>query len=1028
MNFTDESLMPEKIDFDLEVERKSRYMFASDLVKNKKVLNVTCGKGCGTELLALAAKQVFEVNISKEEVSYAKSNYSAKNVDFLVAAVKKLPFENDFFDVAVSFEILEHLDEQKQEKFLSEVKRTLKKDGVFVISMPNKEVCQNKSDSLHHVSKISFDSLKNILKRQFENVKLFGQKFEVTNIIFDDNVKNVRFEGAMNPRNCDYIIALCSEKKLPESLSNVVSIGSENKHKNLKNWTFENYECNEKYDDTIKNLLRQNKKLKEEIVALDNENDKLEKDLTLEKIKSKEIKDELKRVYNSRGHKMLEKLYKLEGLIVPPGSRRRFILKLFIKIICNPVKYLKKLTPNNIKNVFLMISRGNIYSLSEKIGLTYEEKGSFVFEPVDLNRTKFEKLTLPKCNEPLVSIIIPVYNQFHYTYNCIKSIINHTRGIKYEVILADDVSTDKTKEIESIIENLKVIHNKKNLGFLLNCNNAAKFAKGKYIHFLNNDTSVQRGWLTNLLNLIESDEKIGMVGSKLVYPDGLLQEAGGIFWNDASAWNYGRGKSPMSAEFNYVKEVDYISGASILLPTALWNEIGGFDERFAPAYYEDSDLAFEVRKHGYKVVYQPESVVVHFEGKSNGTNTSNGIKAYQIENKSKFYEKWKDILAENHFENGKNVFLARDRSKNKKCILFVDHYVPTFDKDAGSRAAYQHLKLMAELGYNIKFIGDNFLKYEKYTKALEDIGIEILYGQKYAIGWKAWIKENAQYIDTVVLSRPHISKKYIDFIRQNTTAKIVYYVHDLHFLRELREYELTKNPKLKASSDYWKKVELDLMKKSDVVVTFSSDEKKIIDEYFTGSKAVVVPIFIFNKFNYKPINLFGKKDILFVGGFNHKPNEDGVLWFVKKIWPSILKEIPDCKFIVAGSNPTEKIRSLESENIVVTGFVADDVLDEYYRQCRVCVIPLRFGAGVKGKTIEAIYKKIPIISTPIGVEGLYDIESYIDATEEPNEFAKKVIDYYKNDDLAEKTVSKYHEYLSKYFSDEYTKKVFKNIF
>lgn len=112
-----------------------------------------------------------------------------------------------------------------------------------------------------------------------------------------------------------------------------------------------------------------------------------------------------------------------------------------------------------------------------------EEKGSFVFDPVDLNKTEFEKLTLPKCDEPLVSIIIPVYNQFHYTYNCIKSIINHTRGIKYEVILADDVSTDKTSEIETVIENLRVIHNKKNLGFLLNCNNAAQFARGRHIHF-----------------------------------------------------------------------------------------------------------------------------------------------------------------------------------------------------------------------------------------------------------------------------------------------------------------------------------------------------------------------------------------------------------------------------------------------------------------------------------------------------------------------------------------------------------------
>lgn len=783
----------------------------------------------------------------------------------------------------------------------------------------------------------------------------------------------------------------------------------------------------EKNNKVAENLFKEKQKLENEIAFLDSENDALERKLISEQLKARELKAELERVYNSRGHKLLEKLYKVEGFIVPPGSRRRFILKIVLKVLRHPVKYLKKLIPANIKAVASAIVHGNVYVLGDKIGILNDEKCTFVFETVDLTQTEFEKLKLPRCDEPLVSIIIPVYNQFHYTYNCIKSIKNHTRGINYEIIVADDVSTDQTREIEKIVDNLKVVHNKENLGFLLNCNNAAKFAKGKYIHFLNNDTYVQRGWLSSLLELIEKDEKIGMVGSKLVYPNGLLQEAGGIFWRDASAWNYGRGKSPAAPEYNYVKEADYISGASILIPKKLWDEIGGFDSRFAPAYYEDSDLAFEVRKYGYKVVYQPESVVMHFEGMSNGTDTSTGIKAYQVENKAKFFDKWKETLQEHHFENGKNVFLARDRSRNKKCILFVDHYVPTFDKDAGSRAAFQHLKLMANLGYNIKFIGDNFLKYEKYTKELENLGIEVLYGSRYALGWQGWVKENAEYIDTVVLSRPHISQKYIDFIRQHTRAKILYYVHDLHFLRLDREFALTKDPKTKEASEYWKNVELDLMEKSDVVVTFSADEKKIIDAHFSSEKAVVVPLFIYDKFNYEPINLSGRSNLLFVGGFNHKPNEDAVLWFVNEIWPDILQEIPDCKFIIAGSNPTDKIKALASDSIIVTGFVSDEVLQNYYQQCRVCVIPLRFGAGVKGKTIEAIYNKIPIVSTPIGVEGLYEVEGYIDSTADQKEFANKVIAYYKDDGLAAETVAKYHEYLSKYFSNAHTTQIFKNI-
>ena len=242
-----------------------------------------------------------------------------------------------------------------------------------------------------------------------------------------------------------------------------------------------------------------------------------------------------------------------------------------------------------------------------------------------LTAADYPMLQAPVYEVPKVSIIIPVYNQFEFTYHCVESILENTGNIPYEILIADDCSTDLTQQITEILPGVRHIRNEHNLRFLLNCNNAAKYAKGQYILLLNNDTQVMENWLAPLIYLMESDPAIGMVGSKLIYPDGRLQEAGGIIWSDGTGWNFGNRQNPALPEFNYVKEADFISGAAIMLSKTLWDTLGGFDEHFVPSYCEDSDLAFQVRKAGYKVMYQPQSVVVHFEGVSNGTDTGAGL-------------------------------------------------------------------------------------------------------------------------------------------------------------------------------------------------------------------------------------------------------------------------------------------------------------------------------------------------------------------------------------------------------------------
>ena len=626
-----------------------------------------------------------------------------------------------------------------------------------------------------------------------------------------------------------------------------------------------------------------------------------------------------------------------------------------------------------------------------------------------------DPIEFKKCKKPQVSIIIPVYNNYYYTKLCLQSILLNTHNIDYEVIIADDNSTDETMYIEKCVKNIKVIHNKTNLRFLKNCNNAARYAQGEYICFLNNDTQVQSLWLDYLLKTLQ-DNSVGLVGSKLIYPDGTLQEAGGIIYSDASGCNYGRGDDPSKLWYNYTKEVDYISGASILLKTSLWKELGGFDETFCPAYYEDTDLAFRIRyEKGKKVVYQPKSVVIHFEGKSNGTSISDGQKRYQHLNREKFYKKWKKELIAFHETPGSSDFLAREHAKNKKNILVIDWKILSFTKDTGSRTTYQYMKFFRDMGMNVKFYPhDWYLEDDFLTRHLED-GFEVIHQN-----FKDYIKAYGHYFDYVYLNRPGIAKCYIDDLRKYTRAKIIYQCHDLHYLRQYRNRLLTAPDKAENLYQSEKNEEFSIFRKMDVVCSFSFDEIQEIEREDSYINAEQIPLYILDssvcaKYHYDASK---RKDIMFVAGFQHQPNIDGAVWFAKKIFPHIKRKNPNMKFYIVGSNPTKEVLALKSKDIIVTGYVSDEELEKYYSKIKLVVVPLRSGAGVKGKIIESIYHKVPVVTTDIGIEGINNLENLIFIQNEEKNFAKQVINLYKNNELLNKTSKKSEYFIEKYFSSE----------
>ena len=257
---------------------------------------------------------------------------------------------------------------------------------------------------------------------------------------------------------------------------------------------------------------------------------------------------------------------------------------------------------------------------------------------------------------PTVSIIIPVFNQWKHTEACIRA-VQETLPPEFRgaIVVVDDASTDETPErmAEVAARNTRVraLRNDVNRGFVDTCNRGAEAAEGEFLIFLNNDTVPLPGWLRPLLQTFEQFPDAGAVGGKLLFPDGRLQEAGGIMFRDASATHFGRGDfDANSLLFNYVRDVDYCSGALLATPRALFRELGGFDVSYRPGYYEDVDYCFRLRTSGCLVYYQPESAVIHMEGVTSGDNLSRGMKRYQVMNRDRFFDRWRTVLEADHRE------------------------------------------------------------------------------------------------------------------------------------------------------------------------------------------------------------------------------------------------------------------------------------------------------------------------------------------------------------------------------------------
>ncbi len=606
---------------------------------------------------------------------------------------------------------------------------------------------------------------------------------------------------------------------------------------------------------------------------------------------------------------------------------------------------------------------------------------------------------LPPMREtPDVSIIIPVYNQLAFTLSAVASVYALKTGLTYEILIGDDASSDQTRLLaDAGLPRVRVVRHSKNVGFLLNCNIAAEQATGAYIVLLNNDTVVLPNWLDEMIGTLKADPKVGLVGSKLLYANGTLQEAGGIVWQDGSAWNWGRNQDPRDPRYCYLREVDYCSGASIALPKDLWRQLGGFDGAvYENSYYEDVDLAFRVREAGRKVIYQPLSAVVHFEGVSSGVDVTAGTKKYQTANGERFLKRWRDTL---HVHRPNAVEPVKECERGiKGRLLVIDAVTPTPDHDAGSFVMLETIQSFQACGWRVSFVPeDNFAHLPTFTSRLQRVGIEALYWPNFKSVDEILANRSDEF-DIVLISRVGPASKHLGTVRNRSPkAKVIFNTVDLHFLREQREAELSQNPEAIRKAERTRMSELQAVASSDLTIVHSTVEQDILKRETPQANVSVFPWV--STVRRPTISLRVRRNVLFIGGFRHAPNVDGLRWFLQDIWPRIRAEAPDATFNVIGADaPTEFDAYNGCDGVTMMGWIQN--LDPQLDLARVSVAPLRYGAGVKGKVISALSCGLPVVCTSIASEGTGMKHGRdVIVADEPAEFAASVLRLMKNDEV-----------------------------
>ena len=614
-----------------------------------------------------------------------------------------------------------------------------------------------------------------------------------------------------------------------------------------------------------------------------------------------------------------------------------------------------------------------------------------------------ESIRFPEVADPLVSIVVAARGNATRVLACLRSIHTHMPTVPCEVLLCVHGPGDREMLRLRDIPGLRFLTDGAGGGRDAGC-------RGRYLHLLDGATEVMAGWLDRMVDLFSRETDCGLVGSMLVGPDGRLLHAGGVVSRDAVPHDLGRSLSPARSEFQYVRAVDYCPRDSVLIPAALFDALQDGGASRASDDWADIELAFRVRAHGRRVLYQPESVVVRPEDRP--------APADAVGRRTDFLQRWARVLADEQAAAGAQELYARDRPVRRAMILVVDHRLPQPDRDAGSRSMWCILQALVRMGLVVKFWPQDEAYDPDYARRLEQAGIEVIAGNKEGARFPEWLETHRGRLKYVLLSRPAVASEFLDRVRQGSEAKILFYGHDIHHARLMGQHEVTRAETARREAAAFRLLEHALWRQADVVFYPSDDETRQVLATVPGARAHTLPLYSFDELPAVG-GPEGRSGILFVAGFGHGPNVDAAEWLVHTILPLLRNaaagEVP---VWLVGSNPLDEVKALAGLGVTVTGYVPEDRLLSLYRTARVAVVPLRFGAGMKGKVLEALHHGVPLVTTPVGAQGLEGLESVAAVSSDAHVLAERIDHLLRDDESWRQASRRQRDYVAGRFSPQ----------